>query len=239
MFDHHHRTGIDHLRPATTTACNGLEKLLNMCPTTTTAPPTTTTTIPPTTTTTTSGQGGCQATAPPVSPPSGTWACTFDDEFNGTSLNPAYWQPQLTSESDYTTGASPHEVCYVNNPSTISESGGTLDLSVVQVANSPCDGIGGSPFFSSDIEGGEVMSYQLFSQEYGYFQVSAEMPASVVDGLQDSLWLYPEDETKYGPWPDSGEIDYGELYSEYPTRTSPWSTTRVRATTPTAPMTTA
>ena len=35
-------------------------------------------------------------------------------------------------------------------------------------------------------------------------------------GLQETLWLFPEDETLYGPWPDSGEIDYGEFYSSYP-----------------------
>lgn len=30
------------------------------------------------------------------------------------------------------------------------------------------------------------------------------------------MWLYPEDQTLYGPWPDSGEIDLGEFYSDYP-----------------------
>ena len=34
--------------------------------------------------------------------------------------------------------------------------------------------------------------------------------------------LSPGRETKYGPWPDSGEIDYGEFYSEYPNNDIPY-----------------
>jgi beta-glucanase (GH16 family) len=208
----------------TTTACSGLELELGLCkaPTTTTVPPTTTTTVPPTTTTTTSSSSDCggAAGAPPVAPPSGSWTCTFDDEFEGTSLNTAVWQPQLTATSDYYTGAAPNQVCYVNNSKTISESGGYLSVSIVQVPQFTCDGIDGDDF-TTEYEGGMVTSYQLFSQEYGYFQASAEMPASTINGLQETLWMYPENETKYGPWPDSGEIDYGEFYSEYPNNDIP------------------
>ena len=60
-----------------------------------------------------------------------------------------------------------------------------------------------------------VTSYQLFSQRYGYFQARAKLPAIDLHGLQETLWLYPENETLYGPWPDSGEIDYGEFYSSF------------------------
>jgi beta-glucanase (GH16 family) len=160
--------------------------------------------------------GPCAGTAPPVAAPSGSWRCTFDDEFNGTSLDPSKWSPMLTYASAYRTGPLFHQVCYVNNPDTINVSGGTLNLSVVQ---SPepigCQGTYASKA-QTDIEGGMVISYNLFSQEYGFFEASAEMPATSVPGLQETLWLYPENETLYGPWPDSGEIDYGEFYSEYP-----------------------
>src|ERR1700728_2071983 len=78
-----------------------------------------------TTTTTTTTPPNCQGAAPLGL--GGNWTCTFDDEFNGTSLNTSLWQPQLTAASLYTAGPD----CYVNNPSTISESGGYLNLSVV------------------------------------------------------------------------------------------------------------
>ena len=64
----------------------------------------------------------------------GTWTCTFDDEFNGTSFDPTKWTPMLSAASGYTTGTASGWPCYVNNPNTISESGGYLHLSVVQEA---------------------------------------------------------------------------------------------------------
>ncbi len=146
-----------------------------------------------------------------AAPVGGQWTCTFDDEFSGSSLNTSNWQPELTATNGYTTGPLLDPVCYVDNPNTISVSGGYLNLSVVQVGMFLC----GDDEMTS-YEGGMVSSYQLFSQKYGYFQVSAELPVTTVAGLQETLWLFPEDETLYGPWPDSGEIDYGEFYSQYP-----------------------
>jgi beta-glucanase (GH16 family) len=219
--------------PPTTTApaddCNALEDLLNACGTSpSTATTTTSTTSPrsiptgPTTTVTTAtagappSSGACAGTSPPIAAPDGSWSCTFDDEFDGTSLDTSKWQPVLTSTSGYETGSLLSQACYVDNPDTISESGGSLNLSVVAVSPSaPCNQSDGMSFDTS-YEAGMITSYQLFSQEYGYFQVRAEMPPTSVPGLQETLWLYPENLTLYGPWPDSGEIDYAEFYSNYP-----------------------
>ncbi len=165
---------------------------------------TTTTTPPATTTTTPSSNGLCQGTVPLGL--TGGWHCTFDDEFNGTSLNTGLWVPQLTARSGYVAGPD----CYVNDPSTISESGGYLNLSVRRVAPFSC-----VPGYTTDYVAGMVSTYGLFDQTYGAFEVSAKLPPSTVSGLQETFWLYPQTLT-YGKWPDSGEIDFAEFYSEYP-----------------------
>ncbi len=123
----------------------------------------------------------------------------------------------------------------MNNPNTIYEADGHLDLSVIRDSQL-CAGADGEDAVTG-WEGGTVTSYQLFSQKYGYFQVRAEIPAVSVRGLQETLWLYPENETLYGPHPDSGEIDYGEFYSnlssdDYPAVLYPGSTNDPNSRTP-------
>ena len=123
---------------------------------------------------------------------------------------PSNWVPQLTSNSGYVNGET---ACYVDNPDTISVSGGSLNLSVRQVAPFTCSYPGGS--FTTSYEAGMVSTYGLFDQTYGAFEVSAKLPAATISGLQETMWLYPQNLT-YGAWPDSGEIDFAEFYSQYP-----------------------
>ena len=199
------------------------------------APDPATTTLPPTSTTSTArtapatapppaptsvgaaahaDSGPCGGAPAPIASPSGSWSCTFDDEFNATSLDTTHWQPQLTSTSGYSTGMG-SRVCYVDSPDTITEADGYLNLSVVRSPSTYCHGLGGMGAFTQ-YEGGMVSSYQLFSQKYGFFETRAAMPPVSGAGLQESLWLYPENEKLYGSWPDSGEIDYAEFYSDLP-----------------------
>jgi beta-glucanase (GH16 family) len=144
----------------------------------------------------------------------GTWQCTFDDEFNETSLDTTKWVVQQTATSGYTTGEGAGTACYVDSPNNVSVSGGTLNLTVRQEASPiAC----GDPFgnFTTSYTAGMVSSDGLFSQTDGFFEVSAKLPATTVQGLQETFWLYPVNLT-YGPWPASGEIDFAEFYSEFP-----------------------
>jgi beta-glucanase (GH16 family) len=151
---------------------------------------------------------GCQGTTPLGLP--GTWNCTFDDEFNSATLNRSNWVPQVTAASGFVNGAT---ACYLDNPGTISVSGGDLNLTAQQVAPFTCPD--GSNSFTTTYEAGMVSTSGLFDQTYGAFEVSAKLPPSVVEGLQETMWLYPQNLT-YGAWPDSGEIDFAEFYSEFP-----------------------
>jgi beta-glucanase (GH16 family) len=189
-------------------------------PGSTTVPAVRTPAAPPASPPVAANPSGCSGTAPPVPAPSGSWHCSFDDEFNGTSLDSSKWSVLTTQSSGYTTGPFGNQACYVDNGQTVSESGGYLNLSLVKSPQRfDCIGPLHNPF-GSDVMGGEVMSQ--YAQEYGYFEVRSSLPPTNIPGLQETLWLYPKNQSLYGPWPDSGEIDFGEFYSEYPNLDIPY-----------------
>jgi beta-glucanase (GH16 family) len=161
--------------------------------------------------TTSDGKSDCGGTT--IYKSNGTkWTCTFDDEFDGTSLNTKKWTPVTTATSGYHSGIE----CDVNSSNNLSVSGGALKLTVRKEA---------APFVCTDPLGNyqtqytsaSLTSLNNFSQTYGYFEVKAKFPAATVAGLQSSLWMWPVNALKYGySWPASGEIDIAEWYSEYP-----------------------
>ncbi|HEY1830005.1 MAG TPA: glycoside hydrolase family 16 protein [Acidimicrobiales bacterium] len=145
------------------------------------------------------------------------WTCTFDDEFDGNSLNTSNWNVASTASSGYTSG---QQACFVNTPQNVSVSGGALQLTALETsAPFTCDDPNGD--FGTQYTSGSVAS--TFSQTYGMFEVKAAFPNATVPGLQSSLWLWPVNEDEYGAtWPASGEIDFAEWYSQYNTRVIPY-----------------
>jgi beta-glucanase (GH16 family) len=147
-----------------------------------------------------------------------TWTCSFDTEFTGTSLDTKQWTPITTAASGYISGPT---ACFTSSPNNISVGNGYLSLTArKEAAPFLCK----APFFSffTQYTSGTVATYGLFSQAYGRFDVRAKLPTATVGGLQSSLWLFPQNETRFGPWPASGEIDIAETYSEYPTLAIPF-----------------
>ena len=150
-------------------------------------------------------------------PGGGFWRCTFSDEFNGTSLDPTKWSVQTTAAS----GFASKPACFVNSPNNVSVSGGTLNLTVRKEANPfLCSSPSGS--FASQYTAGSVLTYGHFAQAYGRWEISAKFPAATVAGLQEALWMAPQNIAKYGAWPASGEIDIAEAYSALPDRAIPF-----------------
>jgi beta-glucanase (GH16 family) len=146
------------------------------------------------------------------------WKCTFDDEFNGTSLNTTKWTVQQTPTSGYATGPLGYHACYIDRPENVSVSGGYLALTARKEASTFNCGA----FFKTQYTAGSVSGFGKFSQAYGRFEVRALVPQAAVPGLQESFWLWPVNSTKYGAQPASGEIDIAELYSQYPTLAMPY-----------------
>jgi beta-glucanase (GH16 family) len=146
------------------------------------------------------------------------WQCTWDDEFDGTTLDGTKWAVQTTAASGFLNGP---VGCFVNTPNNVSVANGVLSLTARKEA-APFTCKTPSSSFTTQYTVGEVMSYGKFSQTYGRFEVRASFPATTVAGLQSALWLFPQNFIKYGLWPRSGEIDIAEEYSRFADRAIPF-----------------
>lgn len=147
------------------------------------------------------------------------WVCSFDDEFNGTALDRTKWTPQ----TNFISGSALAYACYTASSSNISESGGALNLTVRREAV-PIVCQNTTYGTTSSYSAGSVMTYHLFSQQYGRFEARVKTPSTSVPGLQETFWLWPDDryDTSGTYWPAAGEIDVAETYSQYPTLAIPF-----------------
>lgn len=149
----------------------------------------------------------------PLFKPNGQlWQCTFADEFEGTTLDPAKWVAIRTHAAGFRNGGE----CFVNLPQTVRVWQGSLRLSVVKHDElMRCD----DPLFGTyytHYMAGMVSSWRRFAQTYGRFEFRARFPKADAPGLQSALWLWPVDANRYGERPASGEIDVAEYFTEFP-----------------------
>ncbi|MFL6108145.1 MAG: family 16 glycosylhydrolase [Marmoricola sp.] len=146
----------------------------------------------------------------PVKADGSLWSCSFADDFNGTSLDRSKW----TAQTQFASGVQATHACYVDDPSVVNVSGGTLNLTVRKVSTPVTCSFGGMSGPTSYI-GGSVFTYRLFSQQYGRFEARFKNTASSYQGLHEAFWMWPDDRYSSGIWPMSGEIDVAEVYSYY------------------------
>lgn len=159
---------------------------------------------------TTGGTDECGAR--PLKADGTAWACTFVDDFTGTSLDRAKWTPQ----TQFASGSPSAHACYADDPSVINVGNGSLNLSVRKVAN-PVQCSFGEFTGPTDYLAGSVMTYHLFSQAYGRFEARIKNTATTAKGLHEAFWLWPDDRyPSNAVWPYAGEIDISETYSSYP-----------------------
>lgn len=150
--------------------------------------------------------------AQPRKPDGSFWTCTFDDEFDGNSLDPSKWMVQ----TNFVTGTAAAHACYTDSPRNVSVSGGTLNLALRRESTPiRCEDqkLGATADYSS----GSVMTYDRFSQQYGRFTARIKTEPTTADGLQETWWLWPDHryDTSGTYWPAAGEIDVAETYSKY------------------------
>lgn len=149
------------------------------------------------------------------------WRCTFADNFKGDSLDDEKWMVLASSW----TGLGGPDDCYFDDDRNLSVADGILRLTTRRLVK---------PRACAQAEGGRasytgamINTLHRFSQEQGRFEFRARFPQTKVDGrvnpgIQGSLWMWPIDDTRHGPWPSSGEIDIAEFYSAHPDRVIPF-----------------
>ena len=116
------------------------------------------------------------------------WKMTWNDEFEGTTLDtskwdPIYWlQPFNNEQQSYT-------------PSRVSVSGGNLVLTADDTSLTQSN----QPYTSGKVE-------SKYVQKYGRWEIRAKLPGT--KGTWPAIWLLPD--TNQYPWPSQGEIDIME-----------------------------
>jgi beta-glucanase (GH16 family) len=153
------------------------------------------------------GTGAGGATAPTCGgqliprPGGGYLTCTFDDEFNASTIDASKWYAM--TGLDFHSGTE----CFVPSAQTMGVSNGALRLTINRAPRAFRCGNRTTRFYS-----GMLTTGNHFAQAYGRFDIRAMLPTG--PSLQSALWLYPLH--SIGPWPTSGEIDIAELFGLYP-----------------------
>jgi hypothetical protein len=147
----------------------------------------------------------------------GYYACTFRDDFDGTTLDRSKWMVQETRISGMYGGS---QGCYVDNDRTVGVSSGLLRLtSTILPEQFLCKSPYGSWMTNAEVS--TVATRSMFTQAYGRFEARIKMPAEAgTAGSHSAFWLYPQDQA-YGRWPASGEVDIAEWFSGLPANVYP------------------
>lgn len=125
----------------------------------------------------------------------GSWAVTFEDDFNSSSLDLTKWVVKNNQ-----THCKPCELqLYIDAGVSVSE--GNL---VISTKRDHVVGPNGQVFnFSS----GWIDTHTKFSQRYGLFEANAKLAPQNSTGLWPAFWTLPDQEVC---WPMGGEIDVFE-----------------------------
>lgn len=135
------------------------------------------------------------------------WELIFSDEFEGSTLDRAKWEPSWFGHDDVSFPVNDDEdSCY--DPAQVSVSNGLLNLSAVTTNNPNCKIKSGA---QSQYASGLVNTRESFTFTYGYMEARMNLPGENTD-----IWNWPafwSDGT--GEWPKTGEIDVMEGLSSH------------------------
>jgi beta-glucanase (GH16 family) len=125
----------------------------------------------------------------------------WEDDFDGTSLDPQRWEAQIGTGCPSLCGWGNGELQYYRAENA-TVSGGFLTITAKEEA------YGGRSYTSA-----RLRTKDLGDWRYGRFEMRAKLP--IGQGLWPAFWMLPTDEV-YGGWPYSGEIDILEYVGQSP-----------------------
>jgi len=133
--------------------------------------------------------------------PQGNWNIVWSDEFNGTSISATNWGFEIGNGSGG--WGNNEQEYYTSLPQNAYVSNGLLHIVGLRQSYDGCN-------YTS----ARMKTEGLFSALYGRFAFRVKLPAG--QGLWPALWMMPEDSV-YGAWAASGEIDVMENTGSNPT----------------------
>ncbi len=138
-------------------------------------------------------------------PACGAWQLAWSDEFDGASVDPTKWTYDIGNGSG---GWGNNELQYYTSRATnVYVANGLLHI----VARKEVPKYNGFDYTSAKLK-----TQGLFSKKYGRFEFRARLPQG--QGYWPALWMMPQDSV-YGGWAASGEIDVMENRGSTPTIT--------------------
>lgn len=147
----------------------------------------------------------------PLKPSGAPWRCSFQDSFDGTTLDPSKWRPQT---SNYATGTPEAFACY--SADNVALGGGSVKLRLTQGEPYECPAMAEHENSTTTYTAGMVSTYRRFSQQYGRFEARIRNTDSSTSGLHEAFYLWPDVRYVDTTQPGTGEIDVSETYSVHP-----------------------
>ncbi|OLY91566.1 Calx-beta domain-containing protein [Cnuella takakiae] len=133
------------------------------------------------------------------------YSLLWSDEFNGTSLDQAAWTAETGDGCPNLCSWGNNELQYYSgSPNTIFFQDGKM---IIEAAN---EAFGGRNYTSARIK---TQGKKAF--KYGRIDIRAKLPQG--KGIWPAFWLMPENSV-FGAWPRSGEIDMMELLGHEPNK---------------------
>jgi len=162
--------------------------------------------------------GGAITLGTPENPDIPGWDLFWNDEFDGNSLKTNLWNYDvghyIGGNCNQPGWGNDEAQAYTDNSKNVFLADGKLNLAVHKETKwEACSGGGKNVEYTS----GKIVTSGKFSWKYGRIDFCAKLPLG--QGFWPALWMMPQNSV-YGGWARSGEIDVMEAKGRFPSASS-------------------